>query len=131
MVMADIGACAAGPGASKQPLRFARPAHPSRLNSMSLTDPLRDWKQLYIAAVLESDDTRLLPQIQSARMAICDRAEEFAGGGTLSEKVALNAALEALGALQEVHFHTPANSQLPDAAWKNRLRSNRRWHTST
>lgn len=63
-----------------------------------------DWKQLYTAAVLELDKHRLLARIHEAKMAIFDRIEELNGGGTLSERTALQRALKALGELHDVYF---------------------------
>lgn len=63
-----------------------------------------DWKQLYIAAVLELDKDKLLSRIYEAKMAIFDRIEAIDRGGLPSERAALQRAMKALGELHAVYF---------------------------
>jgi hypothetical protein len=62
----------------------------------------RNWKELYTAALFESDNGRLPGRIADAERAIVDRARELfsAGCDTIEEDQALNDALYALRALQ-------------------------------
>ena len=62
-----------------------------------------DWKDLYIAAILENDTEKTLSRIHDAKMAICDRVEELNGSGSATERVALSRAMKALTELQEVY----------------------------
>jgi hypothetical protein len=64
----------------------------------------RRWEELYTAALLELDKQKLHPRILAAKMAVCDRAEELNGNGTLSERVALNHAIKALCELESLYF---------------------------
>lgn len=70
---------------------------------MRLDDPETDWKELYIAAILEIDSEKVLSRIHNAKMAICDRVEELNGGGNPGERIALSRAMRALTELQEVY----------------------------
>src|SRR5262249_33708186 len=61
------------------------------------------WKERYIAAILEIDTEKVLLRVRAAKMAICDRVEELNGGGSASERAALNQAMKALGELQDIY----------------------------
>lgn len=69
---------------------------------MCLDDSHSNWKEVYIAAILEIDKDQILSRIHDAKMAICDRVEEL-GGGKAAERVALNQAMKALSELQAVY----------------------------
>ena len=77
---------------------------------MCLDNSPSNWKELYIAAILEIDKEQILPRIHNAKMAICDRVEELNGGGGAAERTALNRAMKALNDLQDVY-----SSQLQQA----------------
>jgi|APPan5920702752_1055751.scaffolds.fasta_scaffold170540_1 hypothetical protein len=70
---------------------------------MCLDDSHSNWKEVYIAAILEIDKDQILSRIHDAKMAICDRVEELGGGGTAAERVALKQAMKALSELQAVY----------------------------
>ena len=70
---------------------------------MRLDDPKTDWKELYIAGILEIDSEKILSRIHNAKMAICDRVEELNGGGNPGERIALSRAMRALTELQKVY----------------------------
>jgi hypothetical protein len=70
---------------------------------MCLDSSPSNWKELYIAAILEIDREQILPRIHDAKMAICDRVEELGGGGKAAERIALNQAMKALSELQAVY----------------------------
>ena len=69
------------------------------------------WKELYIAAILEIDSTRIYARIHEAKMAICDRVEELNGTGTSAERTALNRAMKALSDLEDVYSREPRNEK--------------------
>src|SRR5262249_54241936 len=71
--------------------------------SMRLDNSPSNWRELYIAAILEIDQHQVLRRIHAAKMAICDRVEELDGGGKAAERVALNQAMKALSKLQAVY----------------------------
>lgn len=60
------------------------------------------WRELYIAALFETDDQRIPERIADAEKAIVVRARELfsAGADTIEEDQALDDALYALRALQ-------------------------------
>jgi hypothetical protein len=60
------------------------------------------WRELYIAALFETDDSRLPARIADAERAIVARARELfsAGADTIEEDQLLDDALYALRALQ-------------------------------
>jgi hypothetical protein len=58
-----------------------------------------DWERLYLSAVLETDDRKLLKQIEAARVALDTRKMEL-GGGDLAESLAIGNALHALEILR-------------------------------
>jgi hypothetical protein len=62
----------------------------------------QSWKELYIAALFETDNSRIPARISQAEKAIVARARELfsAGGDTIEEDQALDDALYALRALQ-------------------------------
>ena len=62
----------------------------------------RNWRELYTAALFETDNDRLVGRIADAERAIVDRARELfsAGADTIEEDQALDDALYALRALQ-------------------------------
>ena len=70
---------------------------------MQLDDSENNWKELYIAAILEIDSEKVLLRIHDAKMAICDRVEELNGGGKAAERTALGRAMRALTELQDVY----------------------------
>ncbi len=61
-----------------------------------------NWRELYIAALFETDNRRIPLRIADAEKAIVSRARELfsAGGDTIEEDQALDDALYALRALQ-------------------------------
>jgi hypothetical protein len=62
---------------------------------------LQSWRDLYIAALFETDNSRLPARITQAEKAIGARARElFSAGNTIQEDQALDDALYALRALQ-------------------------------
>jgi hypothetical protein len=62
----------------------------------------QSWRQLYTAALFETDNNRLAGRIADAEKAIVARARELfsAGSDTIEEDQALDDALYALRALQ-------------------------------
>jgi len=68
----------------------------------TLSHALQSWKELYIAALFETDNSRLPVRIAQAEKAIIARARELfaAGSDTIEEDQALDDALYALRALQ-------------------------------
>jgi hypothetical protein len=63
---------------------------------------LRSWRELYTAALFETDKNRIPARIADAEKAIVARARELfaAGGDSIEEDQALDDALYALRALQ-------------------------------
>jgi len=63
---------------------------------------LRNWRELYSAALFETDKDRIPTRIADAEKAIVARAQELfsAGADTIEEDQALDDALYALRALQ-------------------------------
>jgi hypothetical protein len=59
------------------------------------------WKQLYAAAVLELDDTKLPRRIAEARAAMLDRANDSLANSSGEERRALNDAFRILRVLEE------------------------------
>jgi hypothetical protein len=72
------------------------------LNVTSLESPARVWRDLYIAALFETEKDRVPARIASAEKAIIARTRELfnAGADTIEEDQALDDALYALRALQ-------------------------------
>jgi hypothetical protein len=71
----------------------------------------RNWRDLYIAALFETDSDRIPSRIADAEKAIVARARELfaAGSDTIEEDQALDDALYALHALQNcVEFRAVA-----------------------
>jgi hypothetical protein len=70
--------------------------------SPSLTGPTPHWRELYIAALFETDRERIPARIADAESAIVARARELfsAGSDTIEEDLALDDALYSLRALQ-------------------------------
>lgn len=66
------------------------------------------WQELYGAAMLELDPTKLVKRIEAARTAIERRNEELSGsnrnGSAVEERQGMTDALENLRALQRVEF---------------------------
>jgi len=60
------------------------------------------WKQLYAAAVLELDDTKLPHRIATARAAMRDRAEDSLTSPSGEEDRALNDGFRILRVLEEM-----------------------------
>lgn len=71
------------------------------ITQANLTPPTRSWRELYTAALFETDKERIPARIADAEKAIVARARElFAGNGdTIEEDQALDDALYALHAL--------------------------------
>ena len=90
---------------------------------MCTENPTPRWKELYIAAILEVDSISMSSRIREAKMAICDRVEELNGGGNSAERTALNRAMKALHALEDVYAREPRNGQRQPLEIPN-LRSN-------
>ena len=67
------------------------------------------WRDLYGAAILENDKSRLPNRIRIAKSAICDRVEELHGAGG-SESADLHWAWAALNALEDIHSFNPAKT---------------------
>jgi hypothetical protein len=66
-----------------------------------------EWKTLYRTAIRERDRTVAWQAIVEAEKAILARERElFYGPGTLEEKVALEEALQTLGALKSAWTHS-------------------------
>jgi hypothetical protein len=71
--------------------------------NQSASSPMsRGWRELYTAALFETDNNRLAGRIADAEKAIVARARELfaAGADTIEEDQALDDALYALKALQ-------------------------------
>jgi len=71
--------------------------------SQTASSPMsKSWRQLYTAALFETDNNRLAGRIADAEKAIVARARELfaAGADTIEEDQALDDALYALRALQ-------------------------------
>jgi hypothetical protein len=64
---------------------------------------MQRWEQLYQAAVLETDWSKVDKDIQAAELAIKGRLREFSldHGGTLEENQAIANAVKALGTLRD------------------------------
>lgn len=61
------------------------------------------WQELYQAALLELDPTKLLERIAAARSAVLDRIEDrFSTKSSDSERLALRNALDALTTLRMI-----------------------------
>ena len=72
---------------------------------------LNGWRELYTAALFETDTNRIPNRIADAEKAIVARARELfsAGADTIEEDQALDDALYALRALQNcLHFRAAA-----------------------
>jgi hypothetical protein len=81
------------------------------------------WQELYRAAMLELDPTKLVKKIEAARTAIERRNEELPGsnrnGSAEEERQVMTDALENLRALQRVEFRSwskpvEVSNQSPD-----------------
>jgi hypothetical protein len=73
-------------------------------------DTDKNWKDIYVAALLEGDEARMLRLIGQAEAAIVDRARELFGatGDHIQEEQAMDDALYALHALKSclaIHGH--------------------------
>ena len=70
----------------------------------------RSWRELYIAALFETDRSRIPTRIADAEKAIVARARQLfaAGSDTIEEDQALDDALYALRALQNCLEFRPA-----------------------
>jgi hypothetical protein len=71
-------------------------------NQTARQSVLRSWRDLYTAALFETDKARIPHRIADAEKAIVSRARELfsAGADTIEEDQALDDALYALRALQ-------------------------------
>lgn len=72
------------------------------INQTTSSAVSQSWRQLYTAALFETDNNRLAGRIADAEKAIVGRARELfsAGSDTIEEDQALDDALYALRALQ-------------------------------
>jgi hypothetical protein len=72
------------------------------MNQTTPPSMLRSWRELYCAALFETDQDRVPTRIADAEKAIVARARELfsAGSDTIEEDQALDDALYALRALQ-------------------------------
>ncbi len=72
------------------------------INQTTSSAVSQNWRQLYTAALFETDNNRLAGRIADAEKAIVARARELfsAGSDTIEEDQALDDALYALRALQ-------------------------------
>jgi hypothetical protein len=72
---------------------------------------LRNWRDLYTAALFETDKKKIPARIADAEKAIITRARELfaAGSDTIEEDQALDDALYALRALQSCLEFRPAS----------------------
>ena len=73
------------------------------MSTMTLTSsPTKNWKDLYIAALLEGNEARIPRLIAEAEQAIIKRARELfaAAGDNVQEEEALDDALYAMHALK-------------------------------
>jgi len=80
-------------------------------NEVASPSMLQSWRDLYIAALFETDTKRVPTRIAEAEKAIVARARELfsAGSDTIEEDQALDDALYALRALQNcLHFRAVA-----------------------
>jgi hypothetical protein len=71
------------------------------LSTASQPTQVKAWRDLYVAALLESDTEKIPPMIAAAERAIVDRARVLftAAGDNVEEEEALDDALYALRAL--------------------------------
>jgi hypothetical protein len=71
-------------------------------NEHQYPSSLENWRELYIAALFETDRDRIAARIAEAEQAIVARAREIfsSGADTIEEDQALDDALYALRALQ-------------------------------
>lgn len=58
------------------------------------------WRELYLAALFENDETRMPARIQEAVTAILERSRGLFPHGSSAERQQLHSALQALRALQ-------------------------------
>lgn len=65
--------------------------------------PTPHWRELYQAALFESDAHHLPARIEEAEQAILDRAEELLTSGESSENEALSKALNAMRDLRRMY----------------------------
>jgi hypothetical protein len=66
-------------------------------------NPGRDWQELYMAAVLETDWTKMEERIEAAELAIHARQRVFSEdhGGTPTERQAIADAMSSLSVLRK------------------------------
>ena len=86
-----------------------------RLGRLVMTD--YKWHEVYKAALLETDRSKMEKRIQAAEAAFHERKREFDmdHGGTLQENQAIDAALRGLGVLRNevARWH---KNEMPDRA---------------
>jgi hypothetical protein len=72
------------------------------MNQTTSSSLLRHWRELYVAALFETDQNRIANRIAEAEKAIVARSRELfsAGSDTIEEDQALDDAMYALHALQ-------------------------------
>lgn len=65
------------------------------------------WRDLYVAALFESDNERLSERIAQAKQALVVRARELfdAAGDHIEEETAIDDTLQALHALEQYRLH--------------------------
>jgi ABC-type branched-subunit amino acid transport system substrate-binding protein len=63
------------------------------------------WQDLYVEAVLETDDSKLLAKIDAAQQAIDARVKEVDNHASTEERTALSDACSALRVLRKERLH--------------------------
>jgi len=76
------------------------------------------WRELYIAALFESDSAKLAGRIAEAERALGIRAKElfYETGDNIEEEEALDNAMYSLNALRNVYRSRESSAQSPVAA---------------
>ena len=76
------------------------------------------WRELYVAALFESDHAKLTDRIADAEQALATRARElfYESGDHIEEEEALDNAMYSLNALRNVYRYRQASAQSQVAA---------------